>query len=100
MSHHSSFDDEARKGMSELMKNILGEYPNGKLNTQDEGAVALAVGHEKGVVKLLFPKPIAWIGFTPEQAIDLAQDLIKHARQCGFAGIYTLQFGDAAKDKP
>lgn len=94
MSHHSSdWDDAAKKAMSETMQQVFGEFPNGRLNQQDEGAVACAVGHEKGVVKLLFPKPVAWIGFTPEQAIDLAQDLIKHARKCGFAGVYTLQIG-------
>lgn len=94
MSHHSSdWDDEAKRAMSAAMASLLGEFPNGKLNTADEGALACAVGHEKGVVKLLFPKPVAWIGFTPEQAIDLAQDLIKHARQCGFVGVYTIQIG-------
>jgi len=94
MSHHSSdWDEDARRAMSATMKDIFGEFPNGRLNKEDEGAVACAVGHEKGVVKLLFPKPVAWIGFTPEQAIDLAQDLIKHAHQCGFAGVYTVQIG-------
>ena len=94
MSHHSSnLDEDAKRAMSAAMGQLLGEFPNGKLNKNDEGALACAVGHEKGVVKLLFPKPVSWIGFTPEQAIDLAQDLIKHARKCGFAGVYTIQFG-------
>ena len=93
MSHHGSWDDDTRKAVSEVMKQVFGEFPNGKLNTEDEGALACGVGHEKGVVKLLFPKPVAWIGFTPEQAVGLAQDLLKHARQCGFAGAYTLQLG-------
>lgn len=93
MSHHSSSDDETNKVLHAAMAQLLGEYPNGRLNPADEGALAMAVGHEKGVVKLLFPKPVSWVGFTPEQAIDLAQDLIKHARQCGFAGVYTLQLG-------
>ena len=95
MSHHGNWDDEARIAMSAAMKLALGEFPNGKLNTQDEGAIACAVGHEKGVVKLLFPKPVSWIGFTPEQAVDLAQDLLKHARRCGFAGVYTIQVGNS-----
>ena len=94
MSHHGNWDDKAKRAMSEAMADIFGEFPNGRLNKDDEGAVACAVGHEKGVVKLLFPKPVAWIGFTPEQALDLAQDLIKHARQCGFVGVYTLQIGE------
>jgi len=79
--------------MSAMMQQVFGEFPNGKLNTEDEGALACAVGRENGVVKLLFPKPVAWIGFTPEQAIDLAQDLIKHARQCGFVAVHTSQIG-------
>lgn len=93
MSHHGNIDDDTRKAMSEAMRQMFGEFPNGKLNAADEGALAIAVGHEKGVVKLLFPKPVAWVGFTPEQAVDLAQDLLKHARQCGFAGVYTLKIG-------
>lgn len=94
MSHHSSdWEEDAKRAMSETMLKVFGEFPNGKLDKSDEGALACAVGHEKGVVKLLFPKPVAWIGFTPEQAVDLAQDLLKHARQCGFAGVYTLQIG-------
>jgi hypothetical protein len=80
MSHHSSNDDDVRRDMSRAMKEIFGEYPRGRLNADDEGACAFAVGHEKGVVKILFPKPVAWIGMPPEQAIDLAQDLLKHAR--------------------
>lgn len=90
MSHHSS-DDATSKALHAAMFNLLGEYPDGRLNAEDEGAISCAVGHEKGTVKLLFPKRVSWVGFTPEQAIDLAQDLIKHARQCGFAGVYTLQ---------
>jgi len=96
MSHHGNWDDEAKRAMSKVMADIFGEFPNGQLNKDDEGALACAVGHEKGVVKLLFPKSVAWIGFTPEQAIDLAQDLIKHARQCGFLDDVAI----AARSKP
>lgn len=87
MSHHSS-DDQNR--MHEAMKQVFGEFPNGKLNEQDEGALALSVGGEKGIVKLMFPKPVAWIGFTPTQAVQLAGDLLKHARAQGLRAAVTL----------
>jgi hypothetical protein len=40
-----------------------------------------------------FASPTAWIGFTPEQAMDIAQTLISHARKAGIVGVYTLQLG-------
>lgn len=80
MSHHSSRPNQE---MSELMKQIMGEYPNGRLNEDDSGAIAVAICIENGAVVLQFPKPTAWIGFTPEQAIDIANTLIKKAREAG-----------------
>lgn len=90
MSHHGSnpldptapIDPEAQRAMSEAMAKLLGEFPDGKLNPTDEGALAVMIGNENGRVVLRFPKPVAWIGFTPEQAIDIAQSLIDNARKC------------------
>jgi len=104
MSHHGSspFDETpeeraaliaGEKEMSKAMRNLLGEYPNGKLNTKDEGALAVMLGHENGRVVMRFPKPVAWIGFTPEQALDIASTLIKHARSCGVAVPLVLRIG-------
>ncbi len=62
---------------------LLGEFLNEKLNAADEGAVSMSVISEKDVVKLTFTKPVAWIGITPEGAIELAETLISHARACG-----------------
>ncbi len=92
MSHHGNeMNDEMRalinarsQAFNQKMKGIFGEYPNGRLNEDDAGALAVAIGQENGAVTLAFPKPIAWIGFTPEQAVDIASTLIKHARACGF----------------
>ena len=81
MSHHSS-DPAQAAAMSALMRQCFGEYPEGKLNSADEGALALSVGRENGVVKLMFPKPVAWIGFGPQQAVEVAELLIEHARKC------------------
>jgi hypothetical protein len=93
MSHHGN-DPEAQRAMSEAMKEIFGEFPNGKLNQNDEGALAVVVGHEKNSVVLRFPKPVSWIGFTPEQAIDIAQSLITHARKIGLTVPLVITLGD------
>lgn len=90
MSHHGSSAPGDENAPAELeaelhkrMGKLLGEYPDGKLNPQDEGAIAMAVTSENGVVKLVFPKPVAWIGMTPQQAAQLGQDLLKHAARAG-----------------
>lgn len=79
--------------MSEMMKKLTGEYPNGRLNADDQGAVAVAIGHQNGAVTLQFPKNLNWIGFTPEQAIGIAETLIHHARQCGCTRPLTIKVG-------
>lgn len=88
MSHHSSEPD---KGMHEAMQKAFGEYPNGKLNENDAGALALAISNERGVVKISFPKPVAWIGFTGDQAMEIAALLIKHAREVGATAPFVLR---------
>lgn len=82
MSHHG-LDKEAQDAMSAAMQQIFGEFPDGKLNANDEGALAVVIGHEKQSVVMRFPKPVAWIGFTPEQALEIAESLIQHARKAG-----------------
>ena len=82
MSHHSSNPDIYPE-MHERMKQFFGEFPDGKLNKDDEGALAVAITTEGNAVKLVFPKPVAWIGFTADQAMQIAEDLIKHARKLG-----------------
>lgn len=92
MSHHGSGPFDA-KPMSEMMKRVFGEFPDGKLNQGDEGAVAMMVGSDAGRVVLQFPKPIAWIGLTPEEAIGLAELLVQRARKCGCNVPLTFNIG-------
>lgn len=87
MSHSSSPNNE----MHEAMKGIFGEYPDGKLSPDDEGGLAMAVGHVSGRVKLQFPKPVAWIALSPDDAIALAQLLIDHAKAAGLREPVTLR---------
>lgn len=99
MSHHSSVPGDeseeakaAREALSGAMKGIFGEFPAGKLNVEDEGALALIVRHENGKVILQFPKPVAWLGFDAQGAVELAQSLITHARAVS-TGILTVVIG-------
>jgi len=86
MSHHSS-------QMSEMMRSLMGEYPNGRMNKDDAGAIAMSCGVESGRVVLKFPKPVAWLGMTPDEAMGLAEVLVKHARAAGSDKPLTLKVG-------
>jgi hypothetical protein len=84
MSHHGNeHPDPAfiQKLLRETRAQHEGEFPNGRLNGNDAGAIALGIGVEKDAVVLRFAKPVEWIGFTPEQAVELAQSLIQRARE-------------------
>lgn len=99
MSHHSSSDEfpkESNKIMDELAKQFkksYGEFPDGRLNAQDEGAIPLGISHQNGKVVIQFVRNLNWIGFTPEQAIEIAEILIQHARQCGCNRPLTVKIG-------
>lgn len=54
-----------------------GQFPEGKLNDDDEGEIRIAIGSTEGKVVMDFGKPVAWIGFTPEQARDVSELLLK-----------------------
>lgn len=77
--------------LKDAQQKLQGEFPNGRMNATDEGALAVMIGHEMGKVVIQFPSPTNWVGFTPEQAMDIAQALITHARQAGLVGVYTLK---------
>lgn len=52
-----------------------GRFPQGKLTTKDEGEIQFAIGEKDGKVILDFGKATAWIGFEPEQALQIAKIL-------------------------
>ena len=92
MSHHGN-DRERDEQMGNMMRKIYGEYPDGRLNQQDAGAIAVAISHENGRVVMTFPKNLNWIGFTADEAVDIAQTLITHARKCGSTKPLTIKIG-------
>lgn len=98
MSHHGSeFGRSKSKIMEEIFKKfagttdplhekmseVFGEYPDGKISPADEGAIALEIGAKDKTIFIRFPKPVAWIAFTPDEAMQIAQSLIDYARKVG-----------------
>jgi hypothetical protein len=69
------------------------QYPNGKLNENDEGELQMMITQENGCVVMHFNKPTAWISMPPEQAIEMAQVLIDHARALNPSLLLTITLG-------
>ena len=79
MSHHGKETDHDF-GIQAGVLGATGEHPRGKLTPDDEGAIAFAIGDQDGKVVIKFGTPVAWMGMTPEEAVTLAELLIKRAR--------------------
>lgn len=92
MAHHS-MNPEQEKALNEAMRQVFGEYPDGRMRPDDMGAIPIAIGHDQGRVTMQFPKNLNWIGFTADQAIDVANILIEHARKAGSKKPLTVKVG-------
>ena len=57
-----------------------GQFPQGKLQPNDEGELKMVISSNDELVKIDFGKATAWIAFPKAQAIDFAILLLKH---CG-----------------
>ena len=92
MAHHGQnpfegAEPEVFKKMKENLKRLdvanalgdTGRYPQGALTKDDEGELKFAVVRHGNKIVLSFGKPVEWIGFDSDQAIELAQLLIKRA---------------------
>lgn len=55
------------------------QYPEGKLNEDDEGALELKISTEGGKVVVHFGKLVSWFALGPTQAAILAGLILKHA---------------------
>lgn len=68
-----------------MPKNLgpTGRFPRGRLNSDDEGEINLAIGSDpiRHKVVIDFGKSVAWLGMSPDDAEQMAQQLIKHAQR-------------------
>lgn len=95
MAHHSSQGDDEINSLfaRKLLENAkrlqdeanrlglgpTGQFPEGQLVDHDEGEIRIAITAYQGKVVINFGSPVAFIGFTPEQATEIGEILIKHA---------------------
>lgn len=56
-----------------------GEFPEGKLNATDEGALRIAIGIESGKLRIDFGKPVAWVAMPKMNAIMFAEAIMRAA---------------------
>ena len=85
MSHHGS-PDYMRRLIEEATgerPGPTGQFPRGKLQADDDGEIKIGIAADpkKGVVIIDFGAPVTWIGFTADQAIDIAEMLHAKARE-------------------
>ncbi|WP_370316013.1 hypothetical protein [Sagittula sp.] len=57
-----------------------GDFPRGKLNDHDEGAMRIAIGHKDDCVIINFGSPVAWLGLPKANALAFAASIIEHAK--------------------
>lgn len=72
---------EAEKKSLEEALGPTGEFPAGKIVPHDEGGLMFGITTSQGRVVLDFGKPIRSIGFTRNDALDLARILKTKAKQ-------------------
>lgn len=76
MAHHSSELPSVFKDEAELMGfGATGDFPMGKLNDTDEGEITMGVAADPQTKRVIvnFGTPVAWIGFTYDQAMALSE---------------------------
>lgn len=58
-----------------------GNFPNGKLNENDEGGLQIGMRIIDGVFQIHFGAPVAWVGLRPEQAKVMAFNLLDYLKK-------------------
>ena len=56
-----------------------GEFPEGKLSSDDEGELTIAITVWRGQVRLDFGAPTAWLAMPPALALRIGRTLIQRA---------------------
>ncbi len=79
----SNFRQQMELEAQRMELGATGRHPIEPVHATDEGEIRLAITgiKESETVVINFGQQISWIAFTPEQAIEIAQCLIKQARE-------------------
>jgi len=67
--------------IKDLKLGATGRFPEGQADAEDEGELRLAVAadHQQALVRIVFGKPIAWLGLPATKARAFAQILVEKA---------------------
>jgi hypothetical protein len=67
--------------IKDLKLGATGQFPRGKADDEDEGELrfALAADYQQAIVRIVFGKPIAWLGLPSAEARQFAAMLIAEA---------------------
>jgi len=65
--------------LREAQARVDGTFPDGKIRSDDGGALYIAVGLEGGNVTIVMAHPTDWLAFPPNMARDLAKGLVQRA---------------------
>jgi hypothetical protein len=76
-----TLDDLYQQSAKEEGFGKTGKFPDDKLVGHDEGEIIFGITAHEGKVVLNFGTPVAWIGFTPEQARDVGELLIAKSNE-------------------
>lgn len=93
-SHHGSERDPQQEQktrevmqrfMAQVERNAKRQYEHGRLNADDDGALAMAVAadlkHQRIIID--FGKPVNWLGLRVEEAQGLINMLMQKIRELG-----------------
>lgn len=80
-SHHGDLDNEQQTQLKrfndELARIAKREWPDGRVSNEDDGSLsyALATDMRHRCIRMVFPKPITWLGFDRAAAEQLRDQL-------------------------
>jgi hypothetical protein len=60
---------------------MVDQFPRGKLNADDEGALPIRIGTQDKTIIIHFGKPCEWIGLDKHTALALAAKIKERAEE-------------------
>lgn len=78
-----SIEERMEQTKRELLLGATGEFPDGTIDRNDQGAIRIGIAADPATGKVLinFGTPVVWFGMTKQQALDLAESLTLRARE-------------------
>lgn len=82
MAHHSEIPMDnsiIQEYIKQLNLGATGKFPEGKIDEHDEGEIKIGITVKEETIIMNFGKNVNWVGFTKEQAKQIAASLLEKA---------------------